>query len=293
VSASRTAEYIAFYRALESEVRGRVPLFDDPFARGLLSPTLRRAVALSRLAPLRWLIEHYADYRAPGARTSAIGRTRFIDDEVAAAVRSGCEQLVILGAGYDARAHRLAALRDVTVFEVDRRDTQDSKRSRLQRGRDDVVYVAVDFVRDDLGEALARAGWSTDRTTIFVWEGVTNYLSEPAVANVLTLVGRTAKDSRIVFTYVHRDVIDGLQSVDAVRIIRNVTRLGEPWTFGLTPADLPEFVARFGLALEQDLGANDYRARYGIASDGYAFYRVAAARVTATPTPEAPAAPAR
>jgi O-methyltransferase involved in polyketide biosynthesis len=114
-----------------------------------------------------------------------------------------------------------------------------------------------------------------------LWEGVTNYLTEDAVARVLAWVGSTAAGSAIAFTYVHRGVIDGSARFDGgAQIVRSVQRLGEPWTFGLAPHEVGAFVARAGLALREDLGADDYRRRYlGGAHRGYAFYRVAVAGV--------------
>src|SRR6201986_901389 len=47
-------------------------------------------------------------------------RTRFIDQMMERAIRSGMTQLVILGAGFDTRAHRFTELlQDVAVIEVD------------------------------------------------------------------------------------------------------------------------------------------------------------------------------
>ena len=60
----------------------------------------------------------YDRVAGPGPRASAVARTRLIDDLVTDA-RSSIGQLVILGAGFDARAYRLPGLEQVTVFEVD------------------------------------------------------------------------------------------------------------------------------------------------------------------------------
>jgi hypothetical protein len=81
---------------------------------------------------------------------------------------------------------------------------------------------------------------------------------------------------------VHRGVLDGSVHFDgAARILSNVRQLGEPWTFGLHPGEVAGFVARSGLALRDDLGADDYRRRYlgPGPHPGYAFYRVAIADV--------------
>lgn len=284
---SKTAQYVALYRALETIEPHREPLFQDPLATRFLSPTLSFAVRAAGVAKVHTILSGYADRRAPGARTSAIARTAFIDDFVRDAIERGTRQLVVLGAGFDCRAHRLAELSDVTVFEVDRQATQAVKRDRLgstaSRARE-VRYVAVDFLRDTIPERLESAGWKASLPTAFVWEGVTNYLTEPAVRDVLAFIGKSGPGSSVVFTYIHGGLLDGTRSFDGgEQMIQNVQRLGEPWTFGLHPESVPAFVAASGLDLREDLGAVDYRKRYlgqgALADQGYAFYRVAVADV--------------
>ncbi|HEY6175634.1 MAG TPA: SAM-dependent methyltransferase, partial [Kofleriaceae bacterium] len=211
---------------------------------------------------------------------SAIARTAYIDDAVRAAIRDGIDQFVILGAGFDCRAHRMPELAGARVYEVDRADTQAVKRARVPP-HPAVRYVAVDFLRDDLGAALAEAGWEASRRTLFLWEGVTNYLTAPAVIATLDWIGTTAPGGRIVFTYIHVGLLDGTASFTGGELLLdNVRRLGEPWTFGLHPEAVADFVAARGLALRDDLGADDYRRRYlGGDNPGYAFYRIAAAEV--------------
>jgi methyltransferase (TIGR00027 family) len=227
------------------------------------------------------VLTRYADYRAPGARTSAIGRTTIIDEVVRGSVAAGVAQLVILGAGFDCRAHRMPELAGVAVFEVDRADTQAEKRSRLSGVRSDIRYVAVDFLRDSVASRLAESGWDAGRPTCFLWEGVTNYLTAPAVERMLGWIGGTAPKSTLVFTYIHGGLLDGTVSFDGgARMIQNVQSLGEPWTFGLHPHDVGPLLARFGLTLREDLGADDYRRRTGLTdTTGYAFYRLAIADV--------------
>ena len=78
-------------------------------------------------------------------------------------------------------------------------------------------------------------------------------------------------------------MLDGSEAFDGgVQRMANVRRLGEPWTFALHPGAVAGFVARSGLRLCEDLGADDYRRRYlGAAMPGYPFYRIALAEVLA------------
>lgn len=286
--ASRTADFMGLFRALESVRRPAASrLFADPFAARLLPAPLRAVAAAARLPLIGGGVARLIDRRWPGARSSGVARTRLIDEAAAAAVGEGIEQVVILGAGFDCRACRLPELARARVFEVDHPATSAAKRARLAAllgglpGH--VSFVALDFDREALLAALAAAGCDRGRRSLVIWEGVTNYLTAAAVDATLRAVAAFAPGSRLLFTYVHRGVLDGSVAFEgAERLGPILRRAGEPWTFGLDPAALPAYLAARGLELVDDLGACDYRARYlGDPGRGYAFYRVAVARVGA------------
>jgi O-methyltransferase involved in polyketide biosynthesis len=71
----------------------------------------------------------------------------------------------------------------------------------------------------------------------------------------------------------------------AERLIRDVSKVGEPWIFGIDPQNLSAFLNRRGFQLDEDLSADDYRTRYfgawACRIKGYAFYHVAVAQVAA------------
>jgi O-methyltransferase involved in polyketide biosynthesis len=124
---------------------------------------------------------------------------------------------------------------------------------------------------------MAAAGWRETACTFVLWEGVTNYLTESAVEATLRWCARTAPGSLLLFTYVHRDVLTRPGAfVGTQRLFASLDKVGERFTFGIEPGELPEL-------LERDLGAADYRALYfGEAARrmrGHEFYRVALARV--------------
>ncbi len=287
-NASRTAEFIAFVRALESARPPGARLFADPFAIQFLRPSLRRLVWLSRVPLLGALVAWYADRRVPGARTSGIARTRLIDDTLNQALRDGIGQVLILGAGFDCRAYRLPDMGSAVVFEVDHPATRSVKLAHLRRVLpaipENVHFVEMDFNRQSLPDILRQAGLDPLRPAVFLWEGVTNYLTAEAVDAVLRFIVSCAVGSRLIFTYVHRGALDGSgQFEDAADILRDVERLGEPWTFGLDPNELSDYLRQRGLQLERDAGAREYR-RQGFGPDGehmkgYDFYHVAIARV--------------
>jgi methyltransferase (TIGR00027 family) len=288
--ASRTAEFMALFRALETARRpASARRLRDPLARGFLRPALRAVVALACLPGAGALLARALDRRWPGARTSAVARTRLIDDLLCERLDAGVEQVVILGAGFDARAYRLPGIDRARVFEIDHPATLTVKRARVAQLLGGlphhVAYLDMDLDHEDLARALAGAGFDPTRLAFFLWEGVTNYLTAAAVDSVLRIVARTAAPaSSVVFTYVHRGVLDGSVSFAGTeQLVKTLSRVGEPWTFGLDPAELPAYLAGRGLELVVDLGAREYRARYlggaRPANEGYEFYRVVLARV--------------
>ncbi len=282
---SRTAEFMALFRALESVKRPRERrLFQDPFAALFLSPGVAAALSLARLPGIGPLVPWLIDRRWPGARSSGVARTRLIDDAVAWALTNQVEQIVLLGAGFDCRALRLANIEHATVFELDQGPVIRRKVERLERrgvtSPGHLVRVALDFERESLEQALREAGFALERPAFFVWEGVTNYLNAEAVDHVLGYVARAAPQSRILFTYVHRGAIDGSGGFAGLgRLERTLSRVGEPWTFGIDPAQIADYLRERGLSLIEDVGAADYRARYDQRGRGYEFYRAALAEV--------------
>jgi methyltransferase (TIGR00027 family) len=286
--ASRTAEYMALFRALETAAPAQARRCDDPLARAFLRPSLAFVARAARVPGVGPLAARYIDSRWPGARTSAVARTRWLDDAVRAGFAEGAEQLVILGAGFDSRALRLPALRSARVFEVDHPATQARKRSALARELqelpDRVRFVATDFDERDLERAMAEAGFERTRRTLVLWEGVTNYLRADAVDATLRWCSRAAAGSQVIFTYVHADVLANPRHFFGTeRLFATLAAAGEQWTFGIDPAELADFLAARGLRLERDLGAAEYRRLvYGDRAArmrGYEFYRIAMARV--------------
>lgn len=286
--ASRTAEQNALFRALESFRPQRARICDDPLARHFLTWPLTLVARIAAIPGVAKSVSAFIDRRWPGVRSSVVARTRLIDDAIAAALDNGIEQLVILGAGFDSRAYRLSRLRAIDVFEVDHPDTQAAKQSVVERLFSalpkHVRFVAVDFKRDDLMSAMCAAGYRASARTFILWEGVTNYLTEPAVDSTLRWCSRASAESLLLFTYVHRDILTRPSAfTGATNLFASLERAGERLTFGMEPSQVPQYLAERGLSLDHDVGAAEYRERYFGAEArkirGHEFYRVALARV--------------
>jgi methyltransferase (TIGR00027 family) len=285
---SRTAEYVALFRAIESSLPADRRLFEDPFAIRFLSLRLAAVALLCRLPGVADAVCRFVDRRWAGARSSAVARTRFIDDAIGAALVRGIDQLVILGSGFDSRAYRLPGLSELAIFEVDHPDTLAKKQTVLRHASLEVPprvrFVGIDFNSADLDRVMGAAGYSKLARTFILWEGVTNYLSEAAVDTTLRWCAQARTGSQLVFTYVHRAVLDDPGTFAGTeKLFATLKASGEEWKFGLDPVELASFLEHRGLKLERDIGSLEYRARYlpqiSRILRGYEFYRIAVATV--------------
>ena len=285
---SRTAEYMALFRALESARRSHVRLFTDRWARDFLRPSYAAAVALARFQPIHSAICWYIDRRWPGARPAAVARTRYIDDLLADAVRNGMSQAVILGAGFDMRAYRIDGIAMCRVVEIDRHETSELKRTFVRRSfrsmPGNVTHVAADFNDQNIGDVLQESGLRMELPIFFLWEGVTNYLNEESVDRTLRLIATATTGSRVLFTYVDRDVLGSDSQFHHTRRVRDrLSRVDEPWTFGFGPPLLSQYLDVRGFRLLSDVDSVSLRSKYmgatGSHLRGYEFYRVALAEV--------------
>lgn len=285
--ASRTAEYMALFRAIESSLPASKRLFNDPFAVGFLRPSLRIVVRLSGVPPLGEIINWLIDTKwVVGARAVGVARTRLIDEMLIRALAEGVEQVVILGAGFDSRAYRIDGIRRVRVIEIDHPDTSRTKRAVLLQNYGSlpshVQFVALDFNRQSLEDAMSDIAFDPNLKTFFLWEGVTNYLTGEAVDATFRAIRRLAERSVVLFTYVDKAVIDSGSAFDGTKKLREVLQnAGERWIFGFNPSELAEYLDRRGFCLSEDYGSVEFRARYwgdrGRHQRGYEFYRVALA----------------
>lgn len=234
----------------------------DPIAKHLLP------------IPSRWLLEAAdanpvaATWAMKVAGLASFGlshhlpfRTRAIDEALIDETRRGTRQVVLLGAGLDARAYRLDELAASDVYEVDFPSTQAYKRAAtagLRARARAVRYAAVDFRRDRLSDALVEAGFSVSAPAVFIWEGVTMYLDDRAIAATLDEVrGLAAVGSLLAVTY-QTTTLDRLRRLAGL-VFRAI---GEPLDHRIAPAELAALLGAHDFTVESDEGDPEWAARY-------------------------------
>jgi methyltransferase (TIGR00027 family) len=195
-------------------------------------------------------------------------RSRYAEDQLAAAVARGIRQYVVLGAGLDTFAYR-NPFRSVglQVFEVDHAATQEWKRGRLQAAGiaipEDMTFAAVDFERESLEVGLLRAGFEKREPAFFSWLGVTPYLSRQAFDATIQFIASMPPGSGVVFDFaVERRLLSPMQQQALDLMAARVARAGEPFQLFFDPVALASDLARLGFGNIEDLNADAINARY-------------------------------
>jgi methyltransferase (TIGR00027 family) len=252
---SETAHGVALCRALASRDKRFSGRTLDPYSELFLkeevrpvlaNDTVRQSVINTRIT--RPLYGYF------------IARCAFFDAAFVRALHAGTPQIVFLGAGYDTRALRFRnAIGATRIFEVDALSTQNRKREILRSSNTaippQVVFVGMNFKTDDLIEKLNDAGFDRSAATLFIWEGVTYYLSQETIDRTLELLRDiSAPGSALCFDYATRK----LDSINA----------GEPFLSWMDPDKLRNYLDQYGYRLIDNLDAAEMSARYLVLEDG-------------------------
>ena len=152
----------------------------------------------------------YPQVREPGSENIAnfvIARTLYFD-RVITRVIPHVEQFVVMGAGYDARAYGNFQHNDVKFFELDQANEQQQKRASLESAGipcEHVSFVSIDFARERIFDRLIESGYDPDKKTLFLWEGVTLYLSETDVRKTMQDIRGSAAKGSILLSDIYAD----------------------------------------------------------------------------------------
>lgn len=220
-----TGLLVAAIRANESTREDR--LFIDPYADKLAGET-GRAILAAAIAEA-----------GEQSTVQIVVRTRFLDDALRRAA-GAARQVVLLAAGMDARAYRLAWPDDTTVYELDQPAVIEAKADILadDQPRCRRVAIGVDLA-DDWPAALTTAGFDARKPAVWLIEGLLQYLDESAVRTLFDRVNAlSAPNSTVLYDIVGKSL---LESPAMAPLLNKMAAQGSPWRFGTDePGELAE-----------------------------------------------------
>lgn len=188
LTSADTAYAIAYMRAEEGRRPLAERLFEDPYASLFADSGQHAMEGTRRFLELPFLLE------------SVRLRTRAYDDFVREGLAAGVTQIVLLGAGFDARGLRLPEIpaHGARVYEIDFPQQLEKKRSILAASGVPlppwVVHVACDLAapgfEDGLAADLEASGFRLGGGARVIMEGVAPYIDRAALDKTLGFVAR-------------------------------------------------------------------------------------------------------
>ena len=241
-------------------------MINDNFAFLFLPPALKAMVKFSRWSVIMDLLVKSSERHSPGVWAGILCRKRYIDLKLTEALKTGIAACINLGAGLDTRACRLPDLKTTHVFEVDLPGTINYKKHILQKlfggipGH--VTLVPIDFDKEELNNVLTMYGCQSGQKSFIIWEGVTQDLTEEGVRKTFRFLEKAVTGSRLIFTYVRKDFIDGIECYGLDTLYRQFRVKSRLWRFGLAPEQVGAFLQQYGWKEVEQMSCRDLSILY-------------------------------
>ncbi|ENU29974.1 hypothetical protein F991_02461 [Acinetobacter sp. CIP-A165] len=262
---SRTAEAAAALRA-NHFLYASHPIFSDPYAFELTSSAWKKLLTTSLTAKV---MNSSIFNRTLGLLTGqVVGRSRYAEDLLQQAIEQGIQQYVLVGAGLDSFTLRQTGqYPNLKIFEVDHPDTQVAKQKKLSEFGEiptNVEFVAIDFEKESIAEALERSGFQQDRPAFFSWLGTTHYLEPKTTLNTLKSIAKiAASNSEIVLDYsIDYRELQGVERFGSLFVSQFTRFLKEPLLGQFRPKRLHQTVIQMGYDVVEDLSGDGLSERY-------------------------------
>jgi len=260
---SHTALMIARQRAAH-QLLDHGSILNDPFALKILCEDGKEVLHVANAHPL-----------ASIGRMFTAARSRIAEDALSEAVKTGVRQIVILGAGLDTFALRNPhGACGTCVYEVDHPATQKWKREHLAEAQialpPRLILVPVDFEQDNLGEALAAAGFQQNTPAFFSWLGIVPYLTHEAIGRTLDYMA-SIRNAEVVFDYMEppQAFSEEMREMLAKRA-EQLEKMGERSAGHLEAVDMAAMLRLRGFSEIEDIDFQQIKSRFGHAVQGLA-----------------------
>jgi methyltransferase (TIGR00027 family) len=270
---SRTAGIVCFFRACASKERDGQIRGPDHLAKIYLKGFD------SLLLTFRKLTLTIAKRKVPGTYEYVIARTKFFDEVFKQALTENIPQIVFLGAGYDTRPYRFKdSIKQTEIFELDAPTTQQTKKQFLKKSNipipDKLHFVPINFNKENLNEVLIKAGFKMNKKTLFIWEGVTEYLTHEAVDSTLDFI-RKKSGNTVAFNYIYKSVVDGTcDYYGAKEIVKAASESDEPYQFGIEEGKIEQFLKDRRFETVTHYTAEELEKKYLTKNDGSLFGKI-------------------
>ena len=256
---SDTALGVTTIRAVHQLIDELPHLLEDPVSLLLLGEDAVRQI--------REMPQQHQSTASRALRSHVVLRSRYAEDELLRAARSGIGQFINLGAGYDTFSCRQPGwARTLTIVEVDHPATQSAKIELIkEKGIEtpgNVEFVPLDLESGDLLESLARTSLNLALPTFVACLGVLAYLRPETVSKTFMSIAGMAKGSEFVFAFAPHQADTRRGTREFVTTAEKAAAHGEPWLTRFEVEDLNLELAKSGFATVSFLDPTEAEERY-------------------------------
>lgn len=205
----------------------------------------------------------------PGFSLYVALRKRWFDDQVRVALNTGAAQVLVVGAGFDTLAVRLASLYpDVAFFEIDHPATQQVKQracEQLNLNAQNICFIEADLDKDPLhGRLSAESLWNRHVPTVVIAEGLLMYLDQRIIGRVLSsIAAHTGSSSRLLCSCLGADDHGTPKLGKTPRLAQATLRaFGEPVRWCAQPDTTRILFSSMGYDIEHCTSCVGLRTRY-------------------------------
>ncbi len=261
---SRTAEVNCAFRAasfFESDPRYHADDFIAPrLLPGYIVPFVRFKLVR------RFIMRNFSP---PGIYEYIIARTKYFDEITEKALAGNFKQILILGAGFDSRAIRFGgAHRAARFYELDAYHTQRAKQGQLKKRNIDIpanlVFVTIDFKSESLGDKLGRGGLEKGEKSLFILEGLLNYLDETTAEGIWSgIKDFSPTGSWVICDFIFKSVLRRENRYYGEAAVRDkVNKYNEAWKFGIEEEGVDEYFEIRGFKVLEMSDSRKMEKRY-------------------------------
>ena len=200
---------------------------------------------------------------------SPLGRAAFTEKSLERAVRTGTEQYLILGAGYDTFAYRQPLWAEaLEIFEIDHPATARDKQERLKNAGlvipDNVHYVEADFTKETWQKAVqTHSSFDNDKISCCSILGVVYYLSKDTFETVISSISNiVAKGSSIVFDYPDENSYTERAGERAKKQFMLAGAANEKMLASYSYSDVEQLLSEYGFLIYEHLNPQEITEQY-------------------------------
>jgi len=250
--------------AIEQNYSENKRIISDHLAVSMLPFSMKAFVWFTQFSSLRNRLVKTIEKTAPGVWGGLLCRKRYIDEKLFE-LDYRTEAIVNLGAGFDTRLYRMPKSAPVPAWEIDQSDNIAQKDKHVVRllGQipKHIQLLPVDFERDDLGSILSANGYSSEQQTFFIWEAVSQFLTESGIQATLNFLSKARRGSRLAFTYILKEFLIGDNLYGHEKSYKQFVEKGV-WLSGLHPEDVSGFLESYGWKVLEHLGYDELAEKY-------------------------------